>query len=236
MVENLGESVQVAGGTEAPPSAEVSPEPEVQPTSLEADDKLEAALKELDELKGVVRGLQSDKDRGTNKALKGVEEISERLDEYERYTKMRQDGKTKEQARRELVIDDIVNERLGTQVAQAEEVGTSPVEPGWSEADTFLRKYGIDPNSTEVLEMVRNGKSRPEDYFALAYDRKSGPVVEPNKAQVMPAGSRGTITDRNLEVVGAELNEAMTDPKGIDLDLVKKLEEEHLALVPREQR
>ena len=44
-VDNLGESVQVAGGTEGQPNPEVSPEPEVQPTSLEADDKLEAALK-----------------------------------------------------------------------------------------------------------------------------------------------------------------------------------------------
>jgi len=231
-VENLGESVQDAGGTEAPPSAAVSPEPEVQQTSLEADGTLEAALKRIDELEGMYRGLQSDKDRGTNKALKGVEDLSERFAEFEKYAKMRTDGKTEEQARREFVLDEVVQERLGTQVAQ-KGVGSPPVEPGWSEADRFLKEQGIDPNSAEVIEMVRQGKSRPEDYFAFALARKTKPVQPPNVAQVMPSGSGGVTTDRTLEVVTAELDAATTNPKGINLDLVKKLEAEHKALIPR---
>ena len=231
-VENLGESVQDAGGTTTPPSAAVSPEPEVKPTSLKADDQSEyVSKKDYDELAGIVRGLQGDKDRGVNKAQQDVKNLSERFDEYEKYVAIRKD-KTAEQAQREMVLNEVVQERIGTQVEQ-EPVGSQTVAPSWSEADEFLREQGIDPNDAKVLEMVRQGKSQPQDYFALALERKAKPVTEPNPAQVMPTGTGGSIDGRNLEVVGAELNAAMTDPKGIDLDKVMELEAEHLALVPK---
>ena len=233
-VENLGESVQDTGGTETLPNATVSPEPEVKQTSLKANDQAEyVSKKDYDELAGIVRGLQSGKDRGVNKAQQDVKNLSERFDEFEEYAKMRVDGKTAKQAQREMVLDEVVQDRIGTQVAQ-EPVGDQAVAPSWSEADKFLREQGIDPNDTKVLEMVRQGKSRPEDYFMLALERKTTPVTEPNPAQVMPTGTGGSIDGRNLEVVGAELNAAMTNPKGIDLDLVRKLEVEHLALVPKQ--
>ena len=231
-VENLGESVQADEGTEAPPSAAVSPEPEVQQTSLEAEDPQEAILKRIDSLEGMYRGLQSDKDRGTSRALRGVENLAERFAEFEKYAKLRQDGKSEDEAQHAMVLDDIVQERLGAQVAQ-KPVGSQAVEPSWSEADSFLKKQGIDPNSAEVIEMVRQGKSRPEDYFALALERKTQPVQPPNVAQVMPSGSGGVTTDRTLEVVTAELDAAIKNPKGINLDLVRKLETEHIALIPR---
>ena len=145
---------------------------------------------------------------------------------------MKAEGKTAEQAQREMVLDELIKDKLGTQVAQ-EPVGSRAVEPGWFDADKFLREQGIDPNSAEALELIRNDKTNVMDYFNLALGRKTAPVVEPNPAQVMPAGTGGSIDGRNLEVVGAELNAAMTDPKGIDLDLVRKLEKEHLTLVPR---
>ena len=234
MVDNLGESVQDAGGTEALPSAAVSPEPEVQPTSLEAKDQAEfVSKKDYDELAGIVRGLQGDKDRGVNKALEGVKDLSKQFTEFEKYAKLKAEGKTAEQAQREMVLDQVVQKELGTQVAQ-EPVGSSAVEPSWSDADEFLRKQGIDPNDTKVLEMVRQGKSRPQDFFDLVIERKSTPVQAPNPAQVMPTGTGGSIDGRNLEVVGKELNAARTNPKGIDLDLVRKLEVEHLALVPKQ--
>jgi hypothetical protein len=216
------------------PSTPVSPEPGVSQTSLKADDQGEyVSKKDYDELSGIVRGLQSDKDRGVNKAQRDVKNLSERFDEFEEYAKMRVDGKTAKQAQREMVLDEVVQERVGTQVAQ-EPVGSQAVAPSWSEADKFLREQGIDPNDAKVLEMVRQGKSQPQDFFTLALERKTKPVTEPNPAQVMPTGTGGSIDGRNLEVVGAELNAAMTNSKGIDLDLVRKLEVEHLALVPKQ--
>ena len=232
-VENLGESVQAAGGTEAPPSAEVSTEPEVKPTSLEAESPQEAVDERINRLEAQFRSLQGDKDRGTNRALNGVDKLSARFDELEKYAKMRTDGKSAEQARREMVLDEVVQERMGTQVVQ-EPVGSQAVEPSGFNADEFLRGQGIDPNSAEALELIRQDNTNVMDYFILALGQKTKPVQAPNVAQVMPAGSGTGIDGRTLEVVGEELNAAMTNEKGIDLDLVAKLEKEHLALVPKQ--
>ncbi|GAG48285.1 unnamed protein product, partial [marine sediment metagenome] len=113
-VDNLGESVQDAGGTAAPPSAAVSPGPEVQPTSLDADDKLETADERIAQLEAQVRSLQGDKDRGVNKALEGVDQLKTRFNGFEEYAKLRMDGKTEEQAQTETVLGEFVQERLGT--------------------------------------------------------------------------------------------------------------------------
>ena len=210
-VENPGESVQVAGGTAAPPSAAVSPAPEVQPTSLEADDKLEVALKELDELKGVVRGLQGDRDRGANKALEGVKDLSERFNGFEKYAKLIKDGKSTDEAKREMILDDVVQERLGTQVAQ-EPVGSQAVEPSGFNADEFLRQQEIDPNSAEALELIRTGKTGVTDYFNLALGKKTAPVTEPNVAQVMPAGTGGVVAPPDVLELTAKLQVLQKEP------------------------
>ena len=210
-VENLGESVQAAVGTATPPSAAVSAEPGVQPTSLEAEDQLEIALKDIDELKAMFRGLQGDKDRGTNRALEGVEKLNERFNEMEVYTKMRQDGKTEDEARREMVLEEIVRERMGTQVAQ-EPVGSQAVEPSGFDADKFLREQGIDPNSAEALELIRNDKTTVMDYFNLALGKKTTPVTEPNPAQVMPGLPGGTVASPNVIELTAKLREYQKEP------------------------
>ena len=177
------------------------------------------------------RGLQSDKDRGTNKALRGVEDLTERFAEFEKYAKMRTDGKSKDEAQQAMVLDEIVQERLGTQVAQ-KPVGSQAVEPSWSEADSFLKEQGIDPNSAEVIEMVRQGKSRPEDYFAFALKEKTKPVQPPNVAQVMPAGTGGTISEPDKAALTAKLRELQKEPTK-HIPERKKIMEELKKITPR---
>jgi hypothetical protein len=231
-VENLGESVQVAGGDVVQPSTTVSPEPEVQQTSLKADDQQETFEERIARLESSYRSLQGDKDRGTNKALRGVEDLNERFAEYEKYAKLRTDGKNKDEAQRAMVLDDIVQERMGTQVAQ-EPVGSQAVVPSWAEADVFLREQGIDPNDAKVLEMVREGNSRPEDYFALALERKTSPVTEPNAAQKMPTGTGGVMGAPNVEELTARLKELQKQPLQ-HLEERKTIMEELAKLTPRE--
>ena len=231
-VDNLGESVQVDGGTEAPPSAAVSPAPEVQPTSLEAEDQLEAALKDIDELKGVVRGLQGDKDRGTNKALEGVKDLKEQFAEMEKYAKMRTDGKSADEAQREMVIAEMVDERIGTQVVQ-EPVGSQAVEPSGFKADEFLRGQDIDPNSAEALALIRDGKTSTMDYYNFALGLKTKPVTEPNPAQVMPAGTGGVATPPDIAEKTARLKELQKEPTK-HLEERRKLMEELAKLTPRQ--
>ena len=230
-VDNLGESVPAVGGTEALPSAAVSPAPEDQQTSLEAEDQLEAALKDIDELKGVVRGLQGDKDRGTNKALRGVEDLTERFAEFEKYAKMRTDGKSKDEAQQAMVLDEIVQERIGTQVAQ-KPVGSQAVEPSWSEADSFLKEHGIDPNSAEALELIRDGKTSVKDYFNFALKEKTKPVQPANAAQVMPVGTGGTISEPDKAELTARLRELQKEPTKHLVER-KKIMEELKKITPR---
>ena len=210
-VDNLGESVQDAGGTAALPSAAVSPEPEVQPTSLEADDQEESVSERITRIEALVRSIQADKDRGTNKALDGVSVLEGRIAEMEVYSKMRMDGKSKEEAQRELVLEEIVRERMGSQVAQ-EPVGSRAVEPGGFDADEFLRGQGIDPNSAEALTLIRDDKTSITDYYNFALGKKTAPVTAPNPAQVMPVGSGGVAASPDVLELTARLREYQKEP------------------------
>ena len=231
-VDDLGESVQDAGGTEAPPSAAVSPEPEVQPTSLEAEGTLETAEERITRLEAYVRSLQGDKDRGVNKALEGVDQLKERFNGFEKYAKMRKDGKTAEEAQREMVITEIVDERIGTQVVQ-EPVGSQAVEPSGFDADKFLREQGIDPNSAEALTLIRDGKTNVVDYFNLALGKKDAPVTEPNLAQVMPTGSGSSVGGRDIAEVETDLDKlnVKTGKTREDWAKIREYKEEHQNLL-----
>jgi len=233
-VENLGESVQDAGGTQVQPSTAVSPEPEVQPTSLEADDKLEAAYKDIDELKGVVRGLQGDKDRGANRALKGVEDLNERVDEVEKYAKMLNEGKTKEHVRREMALDDLVEKSTGTTQVVQEPVGSQAVEPSGFDADGFLREQGLDPNDAGALELIRDGKTSETDYLRFALGKKDKPVQEPNPAQLMAAGAGGVAAPPDVAELTARLKALQMEPANpANLKERKQIMEELAKLTPR---
>jgi hypothetical protein len=232
-VENLGESVQDAGGTTTPPSAAASPEPEVKQTSLKADDKLEAALTRLEDLEGMFRGWQGDKDRGTNRALEGVEKLNERFNEYEVFSKMRQDGKTEDEARREMVLEEIVRERMGTQVEQ-EPVGSQAVETSGFNADEFLRGQDIDPNSAEALTLIRDGKTGIMDYYNFALSEKTTPAVTPNPAQVMPVGTGGVLATPDVLELTARLQALQMEPAtAANLKERKQISEELAKLTPR---
>lgn len=233
VVENLGESVQDTGGTEALPSATASPEPEVQPTSLEADDKLETALKRIEDLEGMFRGWQGDKDRGTNRALEGVEKLNERFNEYEVFSKMRQDGKTEDEARREMVLEEIVRERMGTQVVQ-EGAGTPTVEPSVFDADEFLRGQGLNPNDAAALELIRDGKTSETDYLRFALGKKTAPVTEPNIAQVMAAGTGGVAAPPDVAELTVRLKMLQQEPvTPANLKERKQITEELAKLTPK---
>ena len=225
-VENPWESVQVAGGTAGQPNPEVSPEQEVQPTSLEADDKLEAALKRINDLEGLYRGLQGNDDRGTNRALQGIEKLNERFSEYEVFAKMRMDGKTEDEARRETVLEEMVRERLGekTQVVQ-EVVGSSTVEPSVFDADGFLRGQGLDPNDAGVLDLIREGKTSETDYLRFALEKKSKPVAEPNAAQLMAGGTGTLVSEPKEEEMVARLKVLQQEPSKHLKERTKIMEE-----------
>jgi len=224
VVDNPGESVQVAGGTAGQPNPEVSPEQEVQPTSLEADDKLETADERLTRLEALVRSIQGDKDRGTNKALETVNLLDKRIAEMEVYSKMRMDGKSKEEAQRELVLEEIVRERMGAQVTQ-EGVGSSTVEPSVFDADGFLQGQGLDPNDAGVLDLIREGKTSETDYLRFALEKKSKPVAEPNAAQLMAGGTGTLVSEPKEEELVARLLVLQQEPSKHLKERTKIMEE-----------
>lgn len=230
-VENLGESVQDTGGKDVQPSTPTSPEPEVKPTSLKADDQLETAEERITRLEAYVRSLQGDKDRGVNKALEGVDQLTVRVDEVEKYAKMLNEGKTKEQVRREMALDDMVDERIGTQVVQ-EPVGSQAVEPSGFDADKFLREQGIDPNSAEAIKLIRDGGTTTMDYYNFALGQKTTPVLEPNVGQIMPVGTGGVVGEPDVVELTARLRELQKEPSK-HLEERKKIMKELKKLTPQ---
>jgi len=227
-VANLGESDPEVGG------AKVQPEPEVSPTkgaqhSLDAENLVEA-LKTNPEFKGLVESyFQPWKDKRLDKHEKRLDNFESQLAEFEA---LKKEGWTEAQAKRLM--------KLGQQALDEPEPVSPQPSPGKTnvvtsgfDADSFLRGQGIDPNSTEAVELIRKN-SKPEDYFNFVIAQKTGTAQRtPTPAASMPDGVGASAPARDMNVVAAELNAVMTNPKGVDFDKVNKLEGELRTLVPR---
>lgn len=169
------------------------PTPASQPqvaTSSQATTNLEALLKEVTDLKGQVRALQSEKDKGTHKLEKRVDKLDEVIAKYE---ELRGEGLSKSRALREMQMDAFLQEQnpenavpASVQPAQ----GSAPAEPTRLEMEAILSTLGLDANDPQVVEAMRLSPiDRIAQFTKIAVDRKQ----TPNPAAVQNVGGGSAV-------------------------------------------
>jgi len=232
MSKDLGESVP-SGGTDVEPQQNVSSANEVSQASPQSEVTLETVLEKLEAQDKQLRALQGDKDRGVNKALQQVENLSERFAELEPYVQARLKGKTAEDAQREYILEEMVKERMGNKAQVVQDTPGKPTPaPGAEDLDDYFKEFDIDPNGPEAIKFVRAGKFDPASRTKFVLDHSRKQTSTPSPAASMPEGTGASVGARTLDEVNAELQAAMTSPMGLDFDKIKRLEEEHRKLIP----
>lgn len=176
---------------------------------------LEAALKDLNDLKATVRSLQSDKDKGVAKVAKEVKSLAE---QFERYEKLKAKGYDTEEITRQFELDAILAERSQasqSQVSQTQPGGSVQSVTGVGTDDIILKSLSIDPNSAEVTAILR---AHPEDaparlsaYAGLLQKRATDQARPANPAQVMSGGGGMGVPDE-MGALTAKLKQLQANP------------------------
>ena len=224
-----------AGGTSVAPSTGV------QPGSVPADSggglNQESLLKRIAELEGHVRSLQSEKDKGVQKALDKVGSLEEQIKQYE---KLRAKGLDQEDALYRLEMQQLLEERRGGKVSTAVPVqsgGGSPTQPATVDHTALLTQLGLDPNAPDVLAVVREGGDLAQQvvkFATLSAQKKAQAPTAPNPAQQVPVGGGVSSSERTIADVEADLAYLKkTDPDYRGKPKYRQLVEEHRTYLQR---
>lgn len=161
-------------------------------------------MKRLNEIDGLVRSLQSGKDKGVKKLTDEVDSLKEQLARYE---KLRSKGLDPEEAAYRMEVEQLLAERRGGRASTpvpAQGGGGSPTQPAVIDHTALLDNLGLDPNSPEVLAIVRAGGDLSQQVIAfgnLAAQKRAKPQPQPNPAQQVPTGGglpTGSVTSDSL--------------------------------------
>ena len=198
MSENTLDSGNPAG-TPTEPTAGVSTG-SAQPDSG-GGQTAEQLLSKVQWLEGQVKALQSDKDRGLQRNTQDIKALKDEQKKLlERYDALLNEGLTPARAKREIAIDALLEGQYeaGTSapVPQAKVTGTNPPAAGVDHT-ALLTSLGLDPNSAEVLNVVRTTDdytAQVASFAALAAQKKSKPAPAPNPAQQVPVGGGSSVT------------------------------------------
>jgi hypothetical protein len=198
----------VPGGVPETPTPEISPETAQTPSPV-GGDALEPVLKRLEGLEGMVRSLQSGKDKGI---AKQADEIKGLKDQVSRVLELVKEGKSQEAAiqiaEREARIDELLAERYGpNQPASAPPVAQAATQPVANElTQVLLTQLGLDPNSADVVAVLRETAdplTQVTRFTQLAQKAKQAPPANPAAVQVTGSGISAAVDD--LESIDRQL-------------------------------
>lgn len=208
MTDETTEVVAPEGGEQTKPKVSSSPEGEAQPSPGSASE-LEALSKRVGELDGMLRALQSDKDKGVAKVQKQVTEMQ---DELERYYELRSKGVTEQDARKSLILDEIIAERMG--VSERVEEAPQPVPTSDERLKPALALAGLSANDPEVIEILRTSPVQEQinRIVQLGLSRKQAQAVPASPGAAMSTGGGGAVPGETLESVEAELKAELAKP------------------------
>jgi hypothetical protein len=207
-------------------------QPKAETRSPGTESQLEVALKELGELKGQVRALQSEKDKGIAKVSKQFKELSEELKQYEEW-KTR--GKTPEEAQREMLIDQILKEYQGSPESTEVPQPATVASPDY--LSPVLEMAGLKSDDPEVVEILRK-ENNPAvligEIKKLSENRKQAPPKAPAPGAAMSTGAGTAIESESLESITAELQAEIAKPATpATRARIKELRKKHEALLPK---
>ena len=220
---DLETSAPVEGG-----GVPTSPSQPQAATSSQATPTIESLQKQIDELKGQLRGTQSEKDKGIYKLEKKVDEAIARYEEYRKEM-------TPAKARRELQLDALLEResegepvRASSQPAQ----GSAPAGPTKVEVEAVLKAFGLDASDPQVLDVMRNTTDLPSAtvaFASLASQRK----LAPNPAAIQSVGGGSAVlAEDDLQAVEKKLAALKAQPSYMmDAKEYKRLVQKYNQLV-----
>jgi len=212
MDETTKDVVQPEGGGQETPTPEASP-PATEQGSPSGESQLEAALKKINELDGQVRALQSDKDRGVARVSKEVKDLSKQIERYEQWKEL---GKSKEEALRELQIDELLasSQPESAEVPPKEEPAVQPKAAGEEYLNPYLESLGLEDSDPDVIDILRKNRDPASRIIAMSELSKSRKQAQapPNPAAVQPTGAGGAVQPETLESVTEQLNRELAKP------------------------
>ncbi len=236
MDETTTDVVQPESGGQATPKPETSPQGAGQ-DSPGGESQIETLSQQVKELTGVVRALQSDKDKGVAKVSRDLKDLSEQFDTY---YKRRESGMSHEQALREEALDEIVAERMGpqkdTQVSPEERQATQPKVTVEDYLSPLLKVSGLEDTDSDVIEIIRNERDPGRQMTAiaeLAESRKQAQATPASPGATLSTGGGQTVQGDTLESVTEELNAELA--KGVkDHARIRELRVKQASLLPKQ--
>lgn len=173
-------------------------------------DALAKALKPIitDE---VSRSVQSSKDKRIAGLQGKVNDFEAQLAEYQQ---LLDEGFSKDAAKRFMKLQDSLREpgQETAEPANQQSVSNGTRDKGGSSVDgSVLEAIGLDPNSPEVTELLRNNASL-EDYVNLVVKKKAKPAPQPGGVMSSPGATAPSSGDE-LDEISSELNRLYLNPR-----------------------
>ena len=179
-------------------------------TSSQATPDLESLLKEVNDLKGQVRALQSGKDKGTYKLEKKVTDLEKVIVEYE---ELRGEGLSRNRALKEMKLGTLLEEQTPEELAPVstpQAQGSAPATQTGTEMAAVLQELGLTANDPQVIEAMRLPAPKLVAALAkLAVERNQAP--NPAVLQNTGGGSAVVGTD-DLAAIVAKLEVLKAQP------------------------
>lgn len=199
-VTNQGESSH-SGGEQGSPNPEASQEKDVQQSSFDAKAAVTALQESPEFLELLSRQTQAVKDRRFNKLEGQLGNLEEQLAKYEEYRKL---GKSPEEARREMQIDQLIAEgRVPTEPQQLP--GKQTVAPVDTKLDEFFQAFDVDPTGPEATQLIRDGKTDTVSLTRFVIEQEKRQSAPPNPASIMPAGSGDSVISDDIDEIHRQL-------------------------------
>lgn len=203
-----------SNGTPIPPNSGTDPE---QVTQSKVN--LEQLQSSVERLTGLVRSLQSEKDKGVSQVKKDVSEIQDAL---ARYDKLRVKGMDAEEAIAEIVNGATIQDQLKTLTETVNRLaagsGTGTPLPGSSDVTQVFAKVGLDPNDPDVLIAASELKGKsPEAIELAAYRLRDRKATQPEPTPAQAAALRNgppTPPNKGAEIEAGYLADVAKVPRG----------------------
>jgi len=195
----------------------------------------EAVLKRLNELDGLVRSLQSGKDKGVKKLTDEVDSLKEQL---ERYEKLRSKGLDPEDAQYRMEMEQLLAERRrasGPSAVPVQGGGGSPTQSASVDHTALLTGLRLDPNSAEVLNVLRSTDDpvmQEATFRAISAMKQGKPIPVSNPAQQVPVGGGVSVSERTIEDVERDIIN-VKQSGGLGSPKHRELVEEHRKMLQR---
>lgn len=169
-----------------------------QPSAAE----IAALYKRLDALEASNKALQSGKDKAVDRALKEIEPLKDSYAKFAKYLGI--DEASASKAQREMLMDELIAERLGGRRTEAEAVGMAKADVNVVDTAGILKQVGLAENSPEAIEFLRGQYSDPDKAELTARRLKDRQANQPNPTPETSASVKGNAPSPDITPESAD--------------------------------